>query len=177
MEVRYQMRRMILFTVALAACGSASPRTNALPSADPSSLAMARVDGGVVAGIIDDDVASFKGIPYAAPPVGDLRWRAPQRVSEWTGFRRADQYGADCMQSVIPGDASATDGKTNEDCLYLNVWAPHGHTGGKLPVLVWLHGGGFVNGGTSTRSFDGSSFARNGVVVVTPNYRLGRMGF
>jgi para-nitrobenzyl esterase len=139
--------------------------------------APARVEGGLVSGVVADGVVAYKGIPYAAPPVGDLRWRAPQPVTPWTGVRAADAYGHDCMQEPFPSDAAPLGTPPAEDCLYLNVWAPEKPAPAKLPVMVWIHGGGFVNGGASPAVYDGQHFAKRGVVLVSFNHRLGRFGF
>ena len=132
---------------------------------------------GQVRGAIDGDVASFKGIPFAAPPIGDLRWRAPQPVEPWDGVREATEFGAHCPQA--PFFNQGTFGADpDEDCLYLNIWAPSEHNAENLlPVMFWIHGGGFVNGGTADPLSDGSKLAREGVVLVSANYRLGRFGF
>lgn len=136
-----------------------------------------KTDAGRVRGVESNGVVSFKGIPFAAPPVGDLRWRSPQPPKAWTGVREASQYGADCMQKPFPGDAAPLGVTPAEDCLYLNVWAPENFAGKKLAVMVWIYGGGFVNGGSSPAVYDGSQFAKGGVVLVSFNYRLGRFGF
>jgi para-nitrobenzyl esterase len=137
-----------------------------------------RIDSGALSGVLSHGVVSFKGIPYAAPPVGDLRWRPPRRVESWTGVRRATVFGHDCVQKPIPGDAGASGAERGEDCLVLNVWTPSRFgPGRKLPVMVWIHGGGFLNGAASVPFFDGGEFAREGVVLVSFNYRLGRLGF
>jgi para-nitrobenzyl esterase len=122
-------------------------------------------------------VLSWKGIPFAAPPVGDLRWSAPKLAPAWKEVRPADAYANDCMQEPFPSDAAPLGTPPAEDCLYLNVWAPEKPASPKLPVMVWIHGGGFVNGGSSPAVYDGSAFARRGVVFVSFNYRLGRFGF
>jgi para-nitrobenzyl esterase len=131
---------------------------------------------GPVSGVTADGVESFKGIPFAAPPVGDLRWRAPQPAAHWTTTFKADHYGHDCMQEPFGGDAAPLGTTPSEDCLVLNVWRPAG-THDKLPVIVWIYGGGFVNGGSSPAVYDGSAFARKDVIMVSFNYRLGRFGF
>lgn len=137
-----------------------------------------KIDAGTIEGTRAGDVLFFKGIPYAAPPVGNLRWRSPQPVKSWKGVRQTTQYGNDCIQKPLPGDAAASGGKMSEDCLVLNVWRPASNPSGKkLPVLVWIHGGGFLNGSAAAPIFDGSAFARQGLVVVSFNYRLGRLGF
>lgn len=132
---------------------------------------------GILQGGREGDVIAFRGIPYAHPPVGGLRWRPPQPVEPWDGVRQAPAFGPDCMQPVVEGGEAITT-TPSEDCLYLNVWAPaSADPGDDLPVLVWVHGGGYVGGGTSIPWFDGARFARQGIVVVTINYRLGRLGF
>ena len=107
-----------------------------------------RIDTGTLRGSSADGVVSFKGIPFAAPPVGPLRWRAPQPAAAWSGERDATRYGHDCMQLPFPSDAAPLGTPPAEDCLYANVWKPTGAKA-KLPVMVWIYGGGFVNGGSS----------------------------
>jgi len=136
-----------------------------------------KVDGGAVSGTAAAGVVSWKGVPYAAPPVSERRWRAPQPVEPWTGVRVATEHAHDCMQLPFPSDAAPLGTPPDEDCLYLNVWAPEKPAAPKLPVMVWIHGGGFVNGGSSPAVYDGSAFARRGVVFVSFNHRLGRFGF
>jgi para-nitrobenzyl esterase len=125
---------------------------------------------GRIEGLTKAGVTSFKGIPFAAPPVGNLRWRAPQPAAKWSGVRKATQYGHDCMQ--VP---SIFSNSPSEDCLYANVWVPENH-GQNLPVMVWIYGGAWVVGGSSLTAFDGSELARKGIVFVSFNYRLGRFG-
>jgi para-nitrobenzyl esterase len=134
------------------------------------------IDTGRIGGATDHGVVSWKGIPFAAPPVGALRWRAPQPPAGWSGVRQAKAYGSDCMQLPFPSDAAPTGTVPSEDCLYLNVWKP-ARSHGKQPVIVWIYGGGFVNGGSSPATYSGAPLARQGVVVVSFNYRLGRFGF
>jgi len=145
--------------------------------ASAADLAHFKIESGQVQGVVQDDVISFKGIPFAAPPVGALRWRPPQAPRSWAGVRKADSYGPDCMQVPFPSDAAPLGVKPAEDCLYVNVWLPAKPPQGKLPVFVWIYGGGFVNGGSSPAVYDGSAFARQGVAFVSFNYRLGRFGF
>ena len=133
-------------------------------------------ESGKLQGAAAGDVLSFRGIPFAAPPVGDLRWRSPAPAPHWDGIRQATAYGHDCMQKPFPGDSAPLATEPSEDCLVLNVWRPAAG-GAKLPVMVWIHGGGFVNGGSSPAVYDGSQFARQGIVFVSFNYRLGRFGF
>ena len=135
------------------------------------------IDSGKLEGVVDGDVLSFKGIPFAAPPVGARRWRPPQPAAHWTGTRKADAYGNDCMQVPFPSDAAPLGTPPKEDCLYLNVWRPAEASTKPLPVMVWIYGGGYVNGGSSPAVYDGSAFARKGVIMVSFNYRLGRFGF
>ncbi|WP_084579168.1 carboxylesterase/lipase family protein [Sphingomonas azotifigens] len=166
---------MKAWTMALACAATAC----ATPGA---SMAQTRgpvitVETGKLQGSIDAGVASWKGIPFAAPPVGPLRWRAPQAPAAWSGTRAASAYSHDCMQKPFPSDAAPLGTTPAEDCLYLNVWKPMARTpGGKLPVIVWIYGGGFVNGGASPPTYAGANMARQGVLFVSFNYRLGRFG-
>ena len=144
------------------------------------------VDGGQVSGVVDaEGVTVYRGIPYAAPPVGDLRWRQPQPVEPWQGVRRCDTFGDASLQG---GQQEGSfywkefyqDGNPpmSEDCLYLNVWTPApGKQDAQLPVMVWIHGGAFMNGFGHEIEFDGDAYAKKGVVLVTLNYRLGMCGF
>ena len=132
---------------------------------------------GVIRGVHEDGVASFKGIPFAAPPVGEFRWRAPQPLSPWEGELDATEYGANCAQSGWGGAPGTISEGSSEDCLYLNVWKPADvNSGANLPVMVWIHGGGFVGGSGSGAGIAGDEFAKKGVVLITINYRLGRLG-
>lgn len=134
------------------------------------------LDSGKVRGVIQDGTAVFKGIPYAAAPVNALRWRPPQPVARWKDVRPADRWAPECMQLPLPGDLAPASEPMSEDCLYLNVWTTAlGKS--KQPVMVWIHGGGFVGGSASREVYDGTHLAQLGVVVVTFNYRLGRLGF
>jgi len=144
-----------------------------------SSLANSRESGivAVESGLLSgagDDVICFKGIPYAAPPVGDFRWRPPQPPPAWSGVRGATEFGADALQAKTPRTRAP---RMDEDCLTLNVWTPARRGSEKLPVMVWLYGGSFVAGSASDPRCDGESFARKGVVLVTINYRVGVLGF
>ena len=144
------------------------------------------VDGGRIEGVMDEEgVAVYKGIPYAAPPVGDLRWRKPQPVQPWQGVRKCDKWGDASLQG---GQQEGSfywkefyqDGNPSmsEDCLYLNVWTPAaGKQDADLPVMLWIHGGAFQNGFGHEIEFDGDAFAKEGVVLVSINYRLGMCGF
>jgi para-nitrobenzyl esterase len=142
------------------------------------TAATVTIDGGVVEGIFARDVFSFKGIPYAAPPIRDNRWRAPQPITAWSGIRQAKAFAHDCMQKPVPWDDAPLRTVPSEDCLALNIWRPAAFAAdNKLPVLVWIYGGGFVNGGSSPAEYDGTSFAQRGIIFVSLNYRLGRFGF
>lgn len=136
-----------------------------------------RIAQGPVKGVDEGAVLSFKNIPYAAPPVGELRWRAPQAAPHWSEVRDASTYGDDCIQPRPAWDDTQSRLPTSEDCLSLNVWTPKHRTGGLAPVIVWIHGGGFIMGSGSQPIFDGARLAERGAVVVTFNYRLGRFGF
>ncbi len=137
---------------------------------------------GSIQGYIDNDLAIFKGIPYAAPPVNSYRWLPPQPVQPWEGIKKTIEYGPSCNQSLNRWDKKEDFPKLSEDCLYLNIWMPassyfQSATKEKYPVMVWIHGGGFVSGGSSQKIYDGSALAKQGIIVVTINYRLGRFGF
>ena len=135
-------------------------------------------DSGALIGSTTGDGAVFKGIPFAAPPVGDLRWEPPKPLKMESGDRPAADYGANCAQALNAAGAPNPGGSTgpiSEDCLYLNVWAPT-HVA-KAPVMVWLHGGGNVFGAGSLGAYEGGAFSRDGVILVTVNYRLGAFGF
>ncbi len=151
-----------LFSAALAAC------------AEPEITTAE----GRLGGRSEDGLDVYRGIPYAAPPSGALRWRAPQPHASWQGLRAAQSFGDDCVQ--IPMSAPPGPGFTrpqSEDCLYLNVWVPQGEQGKRLPVMVWIHGGAFIMGSGAWPCYSGRALAQQGVIVVTLNYRLGRFGF
>ena len=133
---------------------------------------------GTVIGVRNGPAECFLGIPYAAAPIGELRWKAPQPASDWTGVRQATQFGPACLQPRAPRapESCLVDRPMSEDCLTLNIWRPTQREGGPLPVMVWFHGGAFRIGGTSLEQYDGSSLASYGVMVVTVNYRLGIFG-
>ena len=149
--------------------------------AGPAAAAVAPVEAvtqaGAVRGVLEGEVIAYRGIPFAAPPVGALRWRPPQPAARWSGVRDAAEYGHDCMQKPFESDAAPLGTAPSEDCLVLNVWRPAEAAPRPLPVMVWIYGGGFVNGGSSPAVYAGDRFARRGVVLVSFNYRLGRFGF
>ena len=140
-----------------------------------------RVESGELQGVVADGVASFKGIPFAAPPVGDLRWRPPQPAVRWTGVRQAAEFGADCMQGRFgppPAPGAPPARVPSEDCLFLNVWRPTSAAPvAQLPVMVWIYGGGFMGGSSASPGTSGVEFAKRGVILVSVNYRVGRFGF
>jgi len=142
----------------------------------PEPVDTVRLESGAVRGVVAGDVVAFKGLPYAAPPVGDRRWRPPAPAENWEGVRDATDYGAICIQPPSNGDPGVGPLPMSEDCLTLNVWAPVQRVE-PLPVMVWIHGGGYNNGSGTAALYDGSALARRGVVVVTINYRVGRLGF
>jgi para-nitrobenzyl esterase len=166
-----KMKRLVFALAVLVAACSGTPQAQA--PADPT---VAHVETGALKGVQAGEVIAFKGVPYAAPPFGDLRWRAPQRPMKWQGVRDASQHGAICMQKMPNPDNGIGQYPASEDCLTLGVWTTKLDRNAKLPVMVWIHGGGFVNGSGSADLYDGSQLAKRGVVLVSINYRLGRFG-
>ena len=153
----------LIFLISLAAFGASSPQV--------------KIDTGTVEGKASGKVISFLGIPYAAPPVGELRWKAPAPAANWNGVRSTTKFGARCMQGPVYPDMVFRDSGGSEDCLSLNVWTPAENAKTKLPVMVWIHGGGFMAGASSEPRQDGGMLAKRGVLVVSMNYRLGIFGF
>jgi para-nitrobenzyl esterase len=135
-----------------------------------------KITNGILEGISSSGISIFKGIPFAAPPVGDLRWKEPQPVKNWLGVRQADQFGPRPMQLPIFGDMNSRSNGLSEDCLYLNLWTPAKSADENLPVLVYFFGGGFKAGDGSEPRYDGESMAHKGIVTVTVNYRVGVFG-
>jgi para-nitrobenzyl esterase len=159
------------FILALAMCSSAAVTASAQ---DRVKISNGTLEANNLKGAA---VRSFKGIPFADPPTGDLRWKAPQPVKNWTGQRKADSFGPRCMQLPVFGDMNFRSNGMSEDCLYLNVWTPAKSGREKLPVLVYFYGGGFIAGDGSEPRYEGASMATKGIVAVTVNYRLGAFGF
>jgi para-nitrobenzyl esterase len=141
------------------------------------TMLQVKTANGVVEGTDESGIRVFKGVPYAAPPVGDLRWREPQPVKNWQGIRKADKFGPRAMQRAIFGDMNFRSNGVSENCLYLNVWTPSKTGKENLPVLVYFYGGGFVAGDGSEPRYEGESMARKGIVAITVNYRLTVFGF
>ena len=137
------------------------------------------VTGGLIRGTWDDGVRAYKGIPFAAPPVGELRWQPPQPVEPWYGLRECDEFSDICPQPAYPkGSIYYRDPvPMSEDCLYLNVWTDAELTSEQLPVMVWIHGGALTRGNGATPAYNGANLAKKGVVLVTINYRLGPLGY
>ena len=161
------MRRALL----IAALSAAPIAAFAGLAAQSSGEALITVETGALRGVVRDGVAAYLGIPYAAPPVGNLRWREPQAPAKWQGVRVADTFGNDCVQH------RKYDQPQSEDCLFLNVWTPADAAGRRLPVMFWIYGGGLSYGSAAWPWYDGTAFARQGVVLVSINYRLARFGF
>jgi para-nitrobenzyl esterase len=163
--------------LALTVAGLLLPSTPALARGEQGPVVDA--PAGTVAGRSEGAVTSFKGIPYAAPPIGDLRWKPPKETARWDGVRHASDFGPPCYQPTVPGAANSIYFeeivRMSEDCLSLNVWVPENAVG--APVLVWIHGGALVSGASSFDMYDGTRLAQQGAVVVSINYRLGALGF
>jgi para-nitrobenzyl esterase len=187
-------RRMVATVIACAGvlCAGAADRvvavrTNALRQAqggNPLLKEPLRVKQGLIAGVAGttQSIAVFKGIPFAAPPVGPARWRAPEPAAGWSGVRKADAFSASCIQSVVTERKPwtyefMTHGEISEDCLYLNVWTPAASAAARRPVFVYIYGGGNVEGSGAVPVYDGEGLASKGLVVVTFNYRVGVLGF
>lgn len=161
-------QRSVALSVLLLASGMLTPDV---------VTAQVKTTAGLVQGTTADDgrIRIYKGIPFAAPPVGELRWQAPRPATPWQGVRDATAFGSRCVQGQIFADIVFTD--KSEDCLNLNIWTPAKTADDRLPVMVWIHGGGFQAGSGAEPRHDGMAFARKGVVLVSVNYRLGVFGF
>jgi para-nitrobenzyl esterase len=149
------------------------PATSAITLAQsPKAL----TESGAISGLRESGLSVYKGVPFAAPPIGDLRWRPPAPVALWTGTRKTDGFAPACMQTGVSmrGEAPPT---VNEDCLYLNIWTPAKSVHEHLPVLVWIYGGRYINGSASMPLYWGDRLAHKGVIVITIAYRLGPLGF
>lgn len=163
-----------LLLVALAACSASAPAS--LDPGASSGTPTVAVEQGRLSGTAERGVLAFRGVPYAAAPVGEGRFRAPALASSWSGVRAADRLGKNCVQDQIYGDIDPFAAGISEDCLYLNVWT-EGTSGTPRPVMVWVHGGGYTAGFGGEARHDGARLAQKGAVVVTLNYRLGVFGF
>ncbi len=177
MTTRFRLSAVLAAALAVAA---ASTVTTPAAITDPVTIDTGRLSGVT----LPSGVRAFKGIPFAAPPVGPLRWKEPQPPAKWDGVRRADQFSSVCVQpsqpNRVPNNVTVDlpdSPKTNEDCLYLNVWTSAGRARAKQPVMVWIFGGAYTEGGGSSKHNDGENLAKKGVVLVTFNYRLGPFGF
>jgi para-nitrobenzyl esterase len=163
---------LLIFSVAIFSCGEKK-----------SLHEEVRVDGGLISGVAKDSLSIFRGIPFAAPPLKNLRWKAPQPVLAWEGVKNCDKFGPSPMQAkptpfmVYTSEFLIPEEPINEDCLHLNIWTAAKSAEEKRPVLVWIYGGGFVSGGTAVPIYDGEALARKGVVFVSVNYRVGIFGF
>jgi para-nitrobenzyl esterase len=162
---------LLLLTIQVAPVAVAQSNTNV-------SANRVKTANGMVEGTTEQSgIRSFKGIPFAQAPVGELRWKAPQPAKNWQGVREADKFGPRAMQRAIFGDMNFRSDGMSEDCLYLNVWTPAKTNKERLPVLVYFYGGGFMAGDGSEPRYDGESMAQKGIVTLTVNYRLGVFGF
>ncbi len=156
--MRYLLIFSTIFAIGLISCSRLEP-------------GQIKIDDGILQGTIENGLTVFKGVPFAAPPVGDLRWKAPQPVEKWEGIKQAVDYAPAPMQGGNPPSGKS------EDCLYLNIWTPAKSANEKIPVLVWIYGGGFSFGSTSEPVYDGAKLAEKGVVLVSIAYRVGQLGF
>lgn len=157
----------------------ATPTPAATPTPLPTGPLTIATTNGPVEGVVESGVAAFKGIPYAAPPIGELRWREPQPAPTWETPLKAHTFGPACIQpsNALTETSAGQVGAQSEDCLTVNVWTASAATNAKRPVMVWIHGGAFVTGASSLPLYDGAAMARRGAVFVSMNYRLGQLGF
>ena len=154
------MKKMLSLIVIFLTCAAAAQQPKPI-----------KIDDGLLQGTFENGLTVYKGIPFAAPPVGDLRWKAPQPPAKWDGVRMADKFAPGAIQGINPPSGKS------EDCLYLNVWTPAKSAKEKVPVLVWIYGGGFSVGYTSDPMYNGAKLAKKGVVLVSIAYRVGQLGF
>ena len=177
--LRSSLKRSAVFVLvavvfASTGCANSAADKAALPTAGRTL----QIDSGQISGAVDGGTSVYRGIPYAAPPIGPLRWKAPQPVASWSGVRECTVFGPECPQVVLTGKNSAgAKQPQSEDCLYLNVWTPTPAPAEKLPVMIWIHGGAYQLGRGSSPLYDGRKLAEKGVIVVSINYRLGPLGF
>src|SRR3569623_2999436 len=157
--------KQVLCAIVLAATSSLSV----------AAATTAKVEEGTLQGRREEGLTVFRGVPFAAPPLSDLRWRAPQPAAKWTGVRSAESFAPQCVQNV--GNGPDKPPVMSEDCLYLNVWTPVKSAHDRIPVLVWSYGGGFNAGATSIPTYSGEVLARKGVVLISIAYRVGPLGF
>jgi para-nitrobenzyl esterase len=179
MFIKHPIRILLFLLLILFTFACEKPRPDKKPEvkeAPPLTTTVA-VTGGTVEGIEQDGIFTFKGIPFAAPPVGGLRWKSPQPVIPWEGIKKTDKFAPGPMQDTSFGAVLGGPQEISEDCLYLNVWTGAEKTDEKRPVMVWIYGGGFGIGMTSSPAYDGASLAKKGVVLVSVAYRVGPMGF
>ncbi|MDP3736903.1 MAG: carboxylesterase family protein [Hyphomonadaceae bacterium] len=156
-------------------CTSSAPPVSLADASAVAPVVITRL--GAVEGAREDGIAVFRGVPFAAPPVGANRWRAPQPAARWDGVKQATKFASACFQASGAAAGGVAQNQSNEDCLYLNVWTPAKTSAEKLPVMVWIYGGGFSAGATSTPLYSGEKLAERGVVVVSVAYRVGPMGY
>ena len=164
--------QILIITLILSTSYSAAQETNSFP-------VLVKIENGTIEGNYDthNGIQRYFGIPFAKPPVGELRWKAPQPLDNWEGIKETKAFGPRPMQTMVFGDMNSRSNGVSEDCLYLNVWTPANMDTKDLPVLVYFFGGGNVAGDASEPRYDGESMAKEGIVVVTTNYRLNIFGF
>ncbi|MFT3703230.1 MAG: carboxylesterase family protein [Agriterribacter sp.] len=166
------MKRVLFLLLSIVCTSSLMAQTK-----DNSFALTVKTQSGLLEGVGVSGIKAFKGIPFAQPPVGNLRWREPQPIKPWNGVRKADHFGPRAMQLPLFSDMQFRSDGVSEDCLYLNVWTPATSADAKLPVLVYFYGGGLVAGDGSEYRYDGESMSRRGIVAITVNYRLSVFGF